>query len=113
MEFTGTIKRIGSTVQVSEKFKKREVIITDNHDQYPQIIQFEFTQDRVDSLDNVAVGDEVKINFNLKGREWKSKEGEMKVFNTLQAFAVTKIKASEPKQSEDVPNPKHTDTLPF
>jgi hypothetical protein len=40
----GTVKFIGETVQVSEKFKKREIWIETN-DQYPQTVSLEAHQD--------------------------------------------------------------------
>lgn len=89
MEYTGTIKRIGKTVIVSDKFKKRELIVTDNAStSYPQTLSFQMNQDRGDVLDSFKEGDEVLIKFNLKGREWTSPQGEKKVFNTLEAWSV-------------------------
>ncbi len=47
MEIKGTIKKISETVQISERFRKREFVIeyASNPD-YPQPIQFEMVQDR-------------------------------------------------------------------
>jgi hypothetical protein len=90
MEYTGQIKRIFDTVKVNEKFSKREFVLTDNAASYPQTIMFQLTQGRCDVLDNVKEGDEVKVFFNLNGREWTNPRGEVKVFNTLSAFAVVK-----------------------
>jgi hypothetical protein len=86
MEITGTLKVKNNEVQVSEKFKKREFVITDNSSQYPQFIQFQLTQDRCGLLDNYKVGDELKVYFNLRGREWKNPQGEVKYFNSLEAW---------------------------
>jgi len=41
----------------------------------------------------------VRVSFNLKGREWTNKEGEVKTFNTLQAWAIVKL--TEKKKEED------------
>src|ERR1017187_2383438 len=86
MEITGTLKVKNNEVQVSEKFKKREFVITDNSSQYPQFIQFQLTQDRCSLLDNYKLGDELKVYFNLRGREWKNPQGEVKYFNSLEAW---------------------------
>jgi len=69
---TGTIKVIGSTEQVSEKFKKRLLVVTTD-DKYPQDIPIDFTQDNVDILDKVEIGQVVTVNINLRGNEWKGK----------------------------------------
>lgn len=92
MEYTGVIKQIGETVKVSEKFRKREFVVSSEGEQYQQHISFQANQDRVDTLDNVQVGDKVKVTFGLNGREWKKPEtDEVKYFNTLVAFSVVKV----------------------
>lgn len=88
---TGTIKVIGTTSQVSDKFRKREIVITDNsNSQYPQHIIMQATQDRCSILDQFYVGDEVTVSFNLRGREWTSPQGEIKYFNTLEVWKIAR-----------------------
>ena len=85
----GVIKVIRPTQQVSDKFSKREFVVTDmSDDKYTQDIMFEFTQDKVSLLDNFGKGQEVEVSFNLKGREWTSPSGDIKYFNTLNAFRI-------------------------
>jgi hypothetical protein len=88
MDVTGILKVKGQTQQVSEKFKKREIVITDNSSQYPQHISFQLTQDKCSIIDNYNVGDEIKVHFNLRGREWTSPQGEVKYFNSLEAWRI-------------------------
>lgn len=88
MDLTGTIKVISDVEQVSEKFKKREVVITDNSSQYPQHVSFQLTQDKCALIDSYKVGDEIKVHFNLRGREWTSPKGEVKHFNTLEIWRI-------------------------
>ena len=64
----------GSEQQVSDKFKKREFVITENSSQYPQHISFQLTQDRCALLEPFKEGAEIKVFFNLRGREWTSPE---------------------------------------
>lgn len=82
----GSIKVINDTKAVSEKFKLREFVLTDESGQYPQIIQFQAVQDRCEMLDTYKEGDQVEVFFNLRGREWTNPQGEVKVFNTLDAW---------------------------
>jgi ribosomal 30S subunit maturation factor RimM len=84
----GEVKVISETRQVSEKFKLREFVITTEGD-YPQVIQFQASQDKGDLLDNFNPGDQVEVSFNLRGREWTNPQGEVKVFNTLDAWKIT------------------------
>ena len=86
MDITGILKVKGEAQQVSEKFRKREFVITDNSSQYPQHISFQLTQDKCGLIDQYNVGDELKVHFNLRGREWTSPKNEVKYFNTLEAW---------------------------
>ena len=89
----GEVKVISETRQVSEKFKLREFVITDASGQYPQVIQFQASQDKGDLLDNFNPGDQVEVSFNLRGREWTNPQGEVKVFNTLDAWKIDLLSA--------------------
>jgi hypothetical protein len=93
MDTTGIVKVITETQQVSDKFKKREFVLTvDPSSQYPQHVSFQFTQDKCSLLDSVRVGEELKVHFNLRGREWTSpKDGITKYFNTLEAWRIEKV----------------------
>jgi hypothetical protein len=48
-------------------FKKENVVTTDEK-KYPQDIQIQFVQDKVDLLDKFKIGESVKIGINLRGR---------------------------------------------
>src|SRR5439155_2063975 len=81
IETTGKLHTIFETKQVSERFTKREFVVelADNP-KYPQTVQFQLTGDRCTQLDEFKVGDEVRIEFSLRGREWRSPSGEVKYF---------------------------------
>ena len=93
----GTVKVLNDTVQVSEKFSKREFVVTDTTSMYPQDISFQATQDKCSMLDAVQVNDQVEVSFNLRGREWTSPQGEVKYFNTLEAWRIEKVGAAMPQ----------------
>ena len=87
MEIKGTIKKISATVQISERFRKREFVVEyGSNPDYPQLIQFEMVQDRCELLDPFEVGQYVEVFFDLRGREWTNPQGEVKYFNSLQAW---------------------------
>ncbi len=88
MDITGILKVKGDAQQVSEKFRKREFVLSDNSSQYPQHISFQLTQDKCSLIDQYNVGDEIKVHFNLRGREWVSPKNEVKYFNTLEAWRI-------------------------
>lgn len=93
METTGLLKVKEQTQKVNEKFQKRDfVITTESNTPYPQQITFQITQDKCNLLDKYQIGDNIKVHFNLRGREWKSNEGN-KFFNTLEAWRIEKVTA--------------------
>ena len=96
MQLTATVKLIGTTQEVSDKFKKRELIVTySENPTYPETLKFEATQDKVTILDGLNIGDQIEVHFNLRGREWTNKEGVVSVFNTLGVWKVVKMGASQ------------------
>ncbi|MBI1838651.1 MAG: DUF3127 domain-containing protein [Flavobacteriia bacterium] len=95
-KLNGIVKVINATVQVSEKFAKREFVVTDASSMYPQDILFQSTQDKCSLLDGFQVNDQVEVSFNLRGREWTSPQGEVKYFNTLEAWRIEKIGVTAP-----------------
>lgn len=89
MEVKGKIKFIGSTQQVSDKFSKREIVVSTD-EQYPQHISIEFNQDKCAILDKYSVGDDIEVGINLRGREWTNPQGETKYFNSIQGWNIKK-----------------------
>lgn len=80
---SGTIKVVGQTQQVSEKFSKRELVVTEQGGQYPQMIPIEFKQDKTSLLDGFKPGEEVTVTCYVNGREWTGKDGVTKYFLSL------------------------------
>ena len=105
MEVTGIIKVKYDTNVVSERFKKRDFVLTvEPGSPYPQHVSFQVVQDKVSMLDSFNVGDEVKVLFNLKGREWTSPQGEVKYFNTIDAWRIEKIGSGQSNQQSQQHN---------
>ncbi|MCX7547029.1 DUF3127 domain-containing protein [Xanthomarina sp. F1114] len=91
MEVQGKIKLVGETQTFGNNgFRKREVVVT-TEEQYPQHIMVEFVQDKCDLLNNFQVGQQVKININLRGREWTNPQGEVKYFNSIQGWRIEAV----------------------
>lgn len=106
MTIKGTIKRIGATVSVSDgKFSKRELVLT-TADQYPQIVSIELQQKACSLADSLSVGQDIEAHINIRGREWTSPQGKVKVFNTIVCW---KVDANP--FSEAAPQPISNDDL--
>ena len=113
METTGTIKSIAETRVVSEKFKKREFVLTVIDNQFEETILFQLSQDRCDILNNSHVGDKVKVHFNLRGRGWtRPADGQVLVFNSLDVWKVEAIEAAASTAAAQLPVDPGTG-LPF
>lgn len=90
----GVLKVINDTQVVSDRFRKREVVITDNSGQYPQDISFQLTQEKTDAVNDMKVNDAVQVSFFLRGREWTSPQGEVKYFNSLDIWSIKKMEGA-------------------
>jgi len=98
MTIKGTIKRIGATQTVIDgKFSKREIILT-TADTYPQIVSILLQQKACSIADDLKVGQDIEAHINIRGREWASPQGEVKVFNTIVCW---KVDANPFTQTED------------
>jgi hypothetical protein len=95
MEVIGTLKAKFDTQRVSDRFQKREfVLTTDASTPYPQHVSFQVTQDKCQILDQFNEGEELRVQFNLRGREWNGPQG-IKYFNTLEAWRIEKIQGGQ------------------
>lgn len=115
MQVTGKLKAKFDTQIVSDKFKKREFILTtEGNTPYPQHVSFQVTQDKCDMLDKFSEGQELEVSFNLRGREWNGPQG-VKYFNTLEAWALKAVgEAANNTPNTPIPsNDPDLDSLPF
>ena len=110
MEIVGKITKIMDLQVVSDRFKKREFVLsTDLNTPYPQHIIFQTTQEKCAMLDNLKPNDEVKVFFNIRGREWTSpQDNKVKYFVTLEAWRIDKITHND---DDDNDNNDNDDTI--
>ncbi len=100
MEIKAKLLEIFNTQQISQSFRKREFVVEfAENPQYPEFVKFELIQDKCDLLDSFKAGDMVNVSFNLKGRKWTDPQGQVKYFNSLQAWRIT------PEQAAAAPAP--------
>ncbi|TAE50933.1 MAG: DUF3127 domain-containing protein [Bacteroidetes bacterium] len=125
MTVRGKLHKKFPTVDVSDRFRKREFVIeiVDGNPMYPQYVTFQLTQDKCGVIEDVPQGSTLDVDFNLRGREWKSPQGEIKYFNTLEAWrVVTAAAESSPAMEAPLSPPPYmsgsdleggADDLPF
>ena len=107
MEIQGRIKQIFPSQVIGQNgFEKRDLVIV-TEEQYPQTIIIQFTQQRCDLLNNLQVGQNVKVYINIRGREWTNPQGETKYFNTIEGWKIeviqtTNVANQQPVQQQPV-----------
>ncbi len=72
-ELTGTVTEIFEEQTFGSGFNKREFVISDDADKYPQLIKFECVKEKVELVSKLNKGDKVKVTFDIRGREWQGK----------------------------------------
>jgi hypothetical protein len=113
MEVKGKIVKIGQTEQVKENFSKRDLVvdISDNPT-YPSPVKFEALKDKTSLLDNLKVGDNVEVSFNMNGREWVDKTGKVSYFTTLSIWKISVVNAGQMQEAQ-VTDSEPIDDMPF
>ena len=96
MNIKGKLTEKFETSKITDSFQKREFVIEyAENPMYPEFVKFELTQDKCDLIDPFNSGDEIDIEFNLKGRKWTDPQGQVKYFNSLQAWKVSPMQQME------------------
>ncbi len=70
-EINGTIKKVFEEQTFGSGFNKREFVLTIESGRFPQDIKFECVKDKVALVADLKPGAQVKVFFDLRGREWK------------------------------------------
>ena len=81
---TGKIVNICELKEIGSKgFKVQEFWVEETADKYPQTICFQVTRDKIEQLSQAEVGDEVTVQYNLRGRIHNDR-----CFNSLEAWSI-------------------------
>ena len=86
----GKIEKIFDTESKSATFTAREFVIEVADGQYPQMVKFQLVQDKCSLIDDYREGEQIEVDFDLRGREWNGK-----YFTNLQAWKITRAGESE------------------
>lgn len=90
-EITGKLYEKMDTQEVSSSFRKREFVLEVKSQggmtEFTDFVKFQLIQDKCDLIDQYSVGDNLKVNFNIKGNRWE-KEGKVMYFTNLAAWRI-------------------------
>lgn len=112
----GRLHKIFETEQKSASFSVRDFVIETADDKFPQMIKFQLTQDRCALIDSYSEGDQICVDFDLRGREWNDK-----YFTNLNAWRIaaanadgqTSGESSEPAAEPLPESEDFDDEIPF
>lgn len=107
-EVEGKLYKKFDTESKTGSFQAREFVLEVTSGQYPQLVKFQLVQDRCALLDQVSEGEQIKVHFDLRGREWNGK-----FFTNLNAWRIEK--ASESATAEAgaaAPRPQQMSSFP-
>lgn len=82
-EVVGTLHKKFDIESKTATFQTREFVILLPDDRFPQYIKFQLAQDRVSLIEPFQEGNEIKVHFDLRGREWQGK-----YFTNLNAWRI-------------------------
>lgn len=105
LQVTGKIEQIYDTIQVSDKFKKREFVLSlseeINGNTYTNYGKFQLVQAKTEIIDRYRVGDTVTIKFNIKGNSYvDKKDGKTKYITNLDAWFIEGAGGSQQQQQQ-------------
>jgi len=129
-ELTGTVHSVGETKQMTDTFRKRELVLfveNANKPEFSDYIPFEAIQAGCEALDPLSKGDRVKLSFFINGRLWKEGTADEKAFSSLSIKNVevletarnsgiagyTNRTAPAPTPASGPGNGDYSDDLPF
>ena len=92
---TGRLHKIFETEQKSASFSVRDFVIEVADEKFPQMVKFQLTQDKCALVDDYSEGDQITVDFDLRGREWNDK-----YFTNLNAWRIGRADAQEGAANE-------------
>lgn len=106
-EITGKLVARFDIVQRTETFKTREFVIEKSDDingrTITNYVKFQCVQDKTAMVDRFNIGDDVKVQFNIKGTKWV-KEGKENYITNLDAWRMETVKIGQDVSSPDTTN---------
>lgn len=100
-DIEGTIINIGDVETFGENFTTRTFVIKTDDPQYPQEVPIELKKEKVDDIKGYAVGQKVKVFFNIRGRYWEKGD---KYFSSLECWRLSAVNQPSPNARPTQPD---------
>jgi hypothetical protein len=89
VKLNGIIEELGQTVQITDKLRKRDIVLKTGTGQYPDYLKCEAINERIGPTEALRVGDYATLNVAIGGRKVTKKDtGENLYFTSLKVLAV-------------------------
>jgi len=110
---SGHLHTVLPTKHISDSFRVREFVLErDPGGKYPQTVLFQATNDACEKLDELHIGDEIEVEFDLRGRQWTNRDGDIKFFNSLNVWHWDVLKRAAPA-APPPPSSAPDEDIPF
>ena len=97
-ELSGIVKIMMEEQTFPSGFSKRDFVVTTPDDKYPQDICFSCLKDKAAMLNTVSVGQEVKVTFDIGGREYNDR-----YFVNLNAWRIEAVGTQAKTSADEFP----------
>lgn len=111
---SGQVHLIEPTKSFGQKgFRKRLVVLEQTRGKFTNYVPLDFIGDACDSVDDLKVGDTIRVTYRLSGRKWqRDPDSEVKFFLSAEAVGFefadkpsskgsSRPKANAPEEDED------------
>ena len=100
----GIVHVVEDTKTFGQKgFRKRTVVLEQKSGNFTNYIPLEFLRDNCDAADDLSVGDEVEIAYQLGGRKWQRDPGsEVKYFLSAEAISFKKLTGGKSSTKDEL-----------
>ena len=93
---TGRLHKVFDTEQKTASFSAREFVIEMVDGKFPQMVKFQLTKEKCSLIDDYSEGEDISVDFDLRGREWNDK-----YFTNLNAWRIARAEAQDGAADED------------
>lgn len=110
IKLSGQLHELSETKQITDKFRKREFVLSIPSGNYTEHIKCELNGDNCAKLDNTKIGDQIYADCALRGKYYQKKDGTHAHFQTVVAY---KVEAVSMRPNIDSTYSMQTDETPF
>ncbi len=116
-EIIGLLHEKFDTQQINENFRKREFVlehtVARNEKKIVDFIKFQLTGDRCDLINELKLGNTLKVFFNIKGRKFERDNSNTSYFLNLDVWRLESLDTEVVEKTTETSNLEINDYLPF